>query len=131
VDARFDLRAAGSETQGRARSVGTVDLQMSRNKQKDRAVVRARLNDICPQDGFGAYLEVRIYYATNGTGYSSSRGSDTRGCRAKAKRVVLKTGFVKGAYRVTVRLFEYDAEAGNIAFLDEGQTEWTTQELRQ
>jgi hypothetical protein len=126
---QFDLRALGEETKGRARSVGWVQLQQNL-RAKERAVVKARLNDICPADGFGAYLEVRAYYPSESdSAYSYKTAQDARGCRADAKRVVLRTGWVSSPYRVTVRLREFDQEAGDIAFGDADVVEYTPQEL--
>jgi hypothetical protein len=125
----FDLRAKGEETRGKARAVGKIQLQ-SNKKGLRRAVVKGRLNDVCPKDGFRAYLQVRAYYPTDASvAYSSDFAEDPRGCKAPAKDVVLKTGWVDSPYKITIQLYEFDAEAGNIAFRDEARVEYTPDDL--
>ncbi len=115
---KFDLRAAGTETKGRARSAGGVQLQQN-HRGKERAVVKARLNDICPPDGYGAYLQLRVYYPSDAdSAYSSASAEDTRGCSADSQDVLLRTGWVADPYRVSIRLYEYDADSGDIANRD-------------
>lgn len=127
--AAFDLRAKGVETQGRARAVGTVQLQTN-TAGRQRAVVKAFLNDVCPKDGFGAYLEVRAYYPSSATlAYSTRRAKDIRGCRAPAKRVTVKTGWVDHPYEIEIHLYEYDDETGDIAFNDDALVEYTPAQL--
>jgi hypothetical protein len=126
---RFDLKAQGIETTGRARAVGTVQLQTN-NAGRQRAVVKAYLNDVCPKDGFGAYLEVRAYYPSSATlSYSSRRAKDIRGCRARAKKVTVKTGWVDRPYEIEIHLYEYDDETGDIAFNDDALVEYTPSQL--
>jgi hypothetical protein len=125
----FDLRAKGEETRGKARATGKVRLQ-SNSRGLRRAVVKGRVNDVCPKDGFRAHLEVRAYHPTDASvAYSSDSAEDPRGCRAAAKEVVLKTGWVDSPYKITIQLYEVDAEAGNIAFRDEVRVEYTPDQL--
>jgi hypothetical protein len=126
---KFELKAKGEETKGRARAVGTVQLQMN-NRGKQRAVVKARLNDFCPPDGYGAYLQVRAYYRTDASvAYSSDEASDTRGCEAAGKDVVLRTGWTRNSYKITIRLHEYNAGTGDIATLDRDSVEYAPEDL--
>lgn len=117
---RYRLKSAGDETPGRAISKGKVVLKklyLKKNRIRYRVIIKGRLNDICPADGYGAYLNLRAY---NGPGtYSSGLASDQRGCETDAKRVRVKTGkFDYYPTRVTVSLYEYDDETGDIAFED-------------
>jgi hypothetical protein len=132
----FDLKSEGVETRGRAHSVGTIQLQERVFKKKkmglmQRAVIRGWLNDICPEDGFGAYLELRAYYHDPDAtlAYSSKRKYDTRGCHADRKNVVIRTGWVKDPYKIEIQLYEYDAETGDIAFEDEQEIEYSPGQL--
>ena len=96
-----------------------------------RAVVKARLNDICPADSYGAYLQVRAYYpSSSSVAYSSGDAKDVRGCPAGAKDVVVRTGWVADPYKITVRLYEYDADTGDIANADAASVEFTPNQFR-
>jgi hypothetical protein len=130
----FDLRATNVETKGRARAVGTVQLRRKYTKKRgllEKAVVTARLNDICPGDGHGAYLNLRAYYPSDATlSYSSDTKSDQRGCKADAKRVTVKTGWVEDPYEIEIQLYEFDWESGNIAFTDEDRVQYSPSQFR-
>jgi hypothetical protein len=97
----------------------------------EKAVVTARLNDICPGDGHGAYLNLRAYYPSDATlSYASVTKYDQRGCKADAKTVTLKTNWVEDPYEIEIQLYEYDQESGNIAFTDEDRVEFSPSQFR-
>jgi hypothetical protein len=127
----FDLRAKGVETKGLARSVGYLKLDYKPSHRKVRVVVKGTLNDVCPKDGHGAYLEIRAYYNNPDAtlAYSSDRAADTRNCKPGPIKVALRTGYVRDPYEIELQLYEYDNETGDIAFNDEARVEYTLDQL--
>jgi len=123
---QINWKTKTQETKGHAVVHGTWRWQRKYTKHavKVRAIFQGRLDDKCPGDGFGAYLDMRIYYG-DGSSYSSDEAYDVRECTAKkALSVVLRTGWVRDGYKVGLHLYEYDREAGDIAWDDDVQREW-------
>jgi len=123
---RFDLQTKTVATQGRARAVGTVQLQSNQYGQW-RGVLKGRLNDICPPDRYGAYLEIDVYHSR--TGLNRRSAEDVRGCEADAKDVELKTPWDNGPFKVVIRLYEYDAQTGDFAPADAVRVEYSPAQL--
>ncbi len=76
VNRSFDFRTPVFVNDGRAHTWGLASFKSAR-----RVVLTGRLNDECPGDGFGAYLEVVAYL--EGDGSLRYTAKDTGGCKDK------------------------------------------------
>jgi hypothetical protein len=102
----FDLTTGTSATPGQARGVGTVAFVSSQ-----RVKIRGSINDICPKDGYGAYIEFKINFA--GGGYATRVISDQRKCAAKPKPFAFTTPkFGHRVKSVGVTVIELDQQPG-------------------
>ncbi|WP_328993541.1 hypothetical protein OG394_04325 [Kribbella sp. NBC_01245] len=74
----FDLRSEwGSEPHnGQAHAWGTLTWHNT-----TKVVVTGRINDICPGDNYGAYIEYRAYYMNGGYATEFGAAYDAGGCR--------------------------------------------------
>lgn len=73
----FDISTAlGGPHAGQARAIGTVTFQSAKT-----VVIAGRIRDVCPADGAGAYLQVRIVLekSINNVIFRSV-GADANGC---------------------------------------------------
>jgi hypothetical protein len=125
----IDWKTKAQESKGRAIAKGVVRIEHKYTKHgiKRRVVFEGRLDDRCPADGYGAYLNLRFYYddGSDGTAYADATASDERDCDAKkARRIVLRTGWVRDGYAVSLQLYKYDRETGDITFGDQVQRQW-------
>jgi hypothetical protein len=102
----FDLTAGTAATKGNARGVGTVDFL---GPQKVR--VQGTINDICPKDGYGAYIEFKFNF--KGGGYATRVISDQRKCKAAPKHFAFTTPkFGHRVMNVGVTVIELDQTSG-------------------
>ena len=69
----FDLRTGTSVTKGHAHGWGHITFHSAR-----RVTGEVSLNDVCPADGLGAYIDIYVYYR-NGT-QSVYEGWDQKKC---------------------------------------------------
>jgi len=102
----FDLTAGTTATPGNARGVGTVNFL-----GPQRVAVKGTINDICPKDGYGAYVEFKFNF--KGGGYATRVVSDQRKCKAKPKAFAFTTPkFGHRVVSVGVTVIEIDQAAG-------------------
>jgi hypothetical protein len=76
VNRSFDFRTPVFVNEGRAHTWGLASFKSAR-----RVVLTGRLNDECPGDGFGAYLNVTAYQL--GGGSLQYLAKDIGGCKDK------------------------------------------------
>jgi hypothetical protein len=76
VTRSFDFRTASGFTDGFAHAYGNLTFT-TRNK----ATLTGRLNDNCPEDGLGAYLDVTVFYGSGGQDVYHAK--DAQGCKDK------------------------------------------------
>lgn len=74
----FDARSEwGSEPHnGQAHAWGTVTWH-----DKTKAVITGRINDLCPGDGYGAYLSVRVEFMNGDGTIDPEARADDGGCK--------------------------------------------------
>ena len=102
----FNLTTGTAATKGKARGVGTVDFI-----GPQRVKIAGRVNDICPGDGYGAYIEFKLNF--KGGGYATRVISDQRKCEASAKTFSFTTPkFGKRVKSVGVTVIELDQQPG-------------------
>ena len=134
----FQLRAKGgpnAETVGAAMGRGKVQVEYKPAGRKYRVVMHGKVDDICPKDGFGTVLELRAYVSDPDAtlAYHSQRVEDARKCPPKPKAFSVATSWIRISetpiYKVEIQLYEYDAQAGDIAFEDEARVEYSPSQL--
>lgn len=102
----FDLTTSTAATPGQARGVGTVDFL-----GPQRVHVKGTINDICPKDGYGAYIEFKMNF--KGGGYATRVISDQRKCKASPKGFDFTTPkFGHRVVSVGVTVIEIDQRPG-------------------
>ncbi len=78
---------------------------------EDAGADRRRINDICPADGYGAYIEFKVNFV--GGGYGRTVRQDTATCGGAAKRFSFKTPKTKHKIKsVGVTVIELDNQNG-------------------
>jgi hypothetical protein len=104
----FDLTTGTTQTKGKARGVGTVEFV-----GPQRVAIRGRINDICPADGYGAYIEFKLNFV--GGGYARRVVSDQRKCEASPKTFSFTTPrFGHRVKSVGVTVIELDQQPGGV-----------------
>jgi hypothetical protein len=102
----FDLTTGTAQTPGKARGVGNVTFL-----GPQRLKIAGRVNDICPADGYGAYIEFKLNF--RGGGYATRVISDQRKCEAKPKTFSFTTPkFGHRVKSVGVTVIELDQQSG-------------------
>jgi hypothetical protein len=81
----FSITTGTVFTDGKAHTQGTIVWRSQR-----RATVDGRVRDICPTDGYGAYIEVNPIFANGRFGALKRRG-DTNGCGPNATSIAAMT----------------------------------------
>ncbi len=73
----FDIYTSKTMTKGQAHVYGTATFLANGNVR-----ITGKLNDVCPEDGYGAY----VYFRSSNTGTMKNYGvrQDTRGCKESA-----------------------------------------------
>jgi hypothetical protein len=99
----YNLNAGTAATKGKANAKGNVTFP-SAKKFKVTGTVR----DICPKDGYGAYIEFKI--SLTGGAYSTQVRKDTTGCKDGALSYSLAHTFGRKIVSVGVTLIEIDAD---------------------
>jgi hypothetical protein len=91
ADARpFDLYSGTEHSKGNSHAYGTVEFD-----RRGTAFIQGWINDICPKDGHGAYLEIWATYGPKGS--ISGRFQpvwtvkDTTGCTEPGHKFALRT----------------------------------------
>ena len=103
----FNLTTGTSITKGKAHGVGSIAFV-----GPQRVRITGSINDICPGDGYGAYIEFKLNF--KGGGYATRVISDQRKCEAKApKRFAFTTPkFGHRVKSVGVTVIELDQQPG-------------------
>jgi hypothetical protein len=103
----FNLTTGTSITKGKAHGAGSIAFI-----GPQRVRITGRINDLCPGDGYGAYIEFKINF--KGGGYATRVISDQRKCEAKApKRFAFTTPrFGHRVKSVGVTVIELDQQPG-------------------
>lgn len=101
----FDLVAGTAVTPGSARAAGSVTFPGAKVVK-----MTGKLNDRCPKDGYGAYIEFKVNFV--GGGYGTKTFSDTRTCGAAAKSIAFKKTFPRKIKSVGVTVIELDQLGG-------------------
>ncbi|WP_205695462.1 hypothetical protein [Conexibacter sp. SYSU D00693] len=107
----FDLFSGKSATPGDAHAYGTVTFA-----RRGQALVQGTLNDLCPADGHGAYLEVWVTFNGNGRFHTVRTLRDRSRCEGAGKTFRFWTP-KKGNRRVTgvhFRVRECDKTAAGL-----------------
>jgi len=104
----FNLTAGAGVTNGKAHGKGTVKFVAAK-----RVRIQGTIDDICPKDGYGAYIEFKVNLA--GGGYGTIVKRDTRKCEPKAPvRYDFAQSFPRRVVSVGVTVIEIDADTGKI-----------------
>lgn len=102
----FDLSTGTAVTPGKAHGYGSVTFLGPR-----RAKIAGKIDDICPKDGYGAYIEFKMNFA--GGGYARTVRQDTAKCGGAAKSFSFTTpSFKKHVVSVGVTVIELDNNNG-------------------
>jgi len=100
----FDLRVGTEVTPGKARANGTATF---RSAERNRVTIRGLVNDLCPQDGYGANLQIMVFFrngSRTGTGVL-----DTAGCRSAGTRFAWTSPASRARVaRVELTFYEHD-----------------------
>ena len=105
VNRSFDFRTPVFVNEGRAHTWGLASFKSAR-----RVVLTGRLNDECPGDGFGAYLDVTAYQEGSGLDLRYT-AKDVGGC--KDKDGIAYSFDIRSAHKITslsLRLYECDTD---------------------
>ena len=76
----YNLTVGTSATPGKANAKGSVTFPSAKQFK-----VTGTVRDICPADGYGAYIEFRVNFA--GGGYATNLRKDTTGCKDGATQL--------------------------------------------
>ncbi len=104
----FDLWTGTALTKGKAHGYGQVSFVSAR-----KVKVSGYINDICPGDGYGAYIEFKMNFV--GGGYATTVRSDTATC-GKPRQAFSFTSprFPRRVKSVGVTVIELDNDNGQI-----------------
>ena len=103
----YSLRTGTTYTKGTASASGTVTFPSAK-----RFHVKGTVNDICPKDGYGAYIEFKINFV--GGGYARTVRKDTDTCKEPANSYNFGRGFARKIKSVGVTLIEIDADTNAV-----------------
>lgn len=103
----FSLSVGTSVTKGKASASGSVTFPTAK-----KVVVRGKVRDICPKDGYGAYIEFKVNFV--GGGYGTNVRKDTTGCGDGAVSYSFTKRFARKVRSVGVTLIEIDADSGAV-----------------
>lgn len=84
INQSFDLEtiAGGEPDDGSAHAWGTVSWQ-----NRSKVVITGRINDRCPADGYGAYMDIWIWFANGDAVAKLDVAADDAGCTASSNGV--------------------------------------------
>jgi hypothetical protein len=103
----YNLNAGTATTKGKANAKGNVTFPSAK-----RFKVTGTVRDICPKDGYGAYIEFKVNFV--GGGYATDVRKDTTGCKDAATSYSLAHTFKRKIKSVGVTLIEIDADTDAI-----------------
>lgn len=104
----FDLTTAKGANGGQAHGYGSVAFVAPR-----KVAIRGRINDMCPKDGYGAYIEFKVNF--RGGGYATVVRKDTTTCKtAHGVGYSLTQAFPKRVASVGVTVIELDQKSGGV-----------------
>ncbi len=103
----YNLTVGTSATPGKANAKGSVTFPSAKQFK-----VTGTVRDICPADGYGAYIEFRVNFA--GGGYGTNIRKDTTGCKDGATKYSLGRKFSRKIVSVGVTLIEIDADTDTL-----------------
>jgi hypothetical protein len=104
----FDLWTGTAITPGKAHGYGSVSFIAARKVR-----VAGHINDICPADGYGAYIEFKVNFV--GGGYATTVRKDTAKCGGAAKAFRFTTPrFPRRVKSVGVTVIELDNQPGGV-----------------
>jgi hypothetical protein len=108
----FDLTTAKGANKGQAHGYGDITFTGPK-----KVKITGRINDICPKDGFGAYVEFKVNFV--GGGYGTTVRSDTTKC-GTAHGVAFNAGgsFPRKIKSVGVTVIEIDNTSSGQVFGD-------------
>jgi hypothetical protein len=103
----YKLATGTTYTKGKARASGNVTFPSAK-----RFHVKGTVDDICPKDGYGAYIEFKINFV--GGGYARTVREDTDTCKQAANHYNFGRGFSRRIKSVGVTLIEIDADTNAV-----------------
>ena len=103
----FSLTTGTTYTKGKAHAAGNVTFPTAKKFH-----VTGTVDDLCPKDGYGAYIEFKINFV--GGGYATTTRKDTSTCKGAAKHYNFGRGFSHKIKSVGVTLIEIDADTNKI-----------------
>jgi hypothetical protein len=103
----YKLATGTTYTKGKARASGNITFPSAK-----RFHVKGSVDDICPKDGYGAYIEFKINFA--GGGYARTVRKDTDTCKKRANHYDFGRGFSRKIKSVGVTLIEIDADTNAV-----------------
>jgi hypothetical protein len=103
----YNLTTGTAVTKGKANAAGTVTFPTAKSFH-----VKGTVNDLCPKDGYGAYIEFKINFV--GGGYARTVRKDTDKCKAAANHYNFGRGFSHKIKSIGVTLIEIDADTDAI-----------------
>ncbi len=108
----FDLTTAAGANGGRAHGYGTVTFLAPK-----RVRISGRINDMCPKDGYGAYIEFKVNFV--GGGYGTTVRSDQTKCdTAHGVGYRFTSSFPRKVKSVGVTVIEIDQTANGPRYGD-------------
>lgn len=111
----FDLWTSTAATKGRAHGYGSLTFPNAKTVK-----VNGKINDICPADGFGAYIEFKVNFS--GGGYGVKRYADRQTCKKGAVPFAFTQAFTKKVKSVGVTVIELDDKGGTMRVGDAKRT---------
>lgn len=102
----FDLTTAKGANGGQAHGYGSVRFTAPKTVR-----LSGHINDLCPKDGFGAYIEFKVNFV--GGGYGTTVRKDTQTCKNPAVAFDFTKRFARKVKSVGVTVIELDSVNGS------------------
>lgn len=102
----FDLTTAKGANGGQAHGYGSVRFTAPKTVK-----VSGHVNDLCPKDGYGAYIEFKVNFV--GGGYGTTVRKDTNTCKHAAVGFDFTKSFSRKVASVGVTVIELDNVNGS------------------
>lgn len=102
---KFSVKTTANSSPGVAHAYGTIHFFAKRKVR-----ITGRINDICPADGYGAYVTFYVNYGQYSNVYRKRK--DTSGCENSGKAYDFIVRAPSKVVSVRVSVSEYDADRG-------------------
>ena len=91
-----------------------------------KAVISGRINDLCPGDGYGAYLKVHVEFVNGGANIDPEARSDDAGCRDEGSNGVAFSPVTRTYANRNIKFIRLCADEIDMPFRLYGDSDCTT-----